>query len=198
MPPKEPMKRKKLEDYNGNNVSKSVDSLPQHSPESERAASQREVIELSYVHTIHKFNLLPEKTGEILTSPVFSAKSHPSIQWHLQIYPRGDCEETNDHLSVFVARVNQTAGDLPVTARCKITILSNGKEIISQSTERLLFNREMTRDGWSKFLSLDKLTGNDGINQATVTCNLSFEVQHVLAISSSKYLIFCSIYFYYN
>ena len=166
-------------------------SSAQHSLESARAVSQREVIELSYEYTIPDFNLLPQETGDILVSPVFFAKSHPNLQWCLQIYPKGDCEETKDRMSVFVARVYQTKKDLPVIARCKFTVFRNGKEIISRWTPPLQFSLSMKNDGWGmpKFLSLDKLESDNNNQQGKeviVACHLVCEVQRVWVTSFSK------------
>jgi len=119
-----------------------------HLVESGRAVSQRDVIELNYEFTIPDFNLLPQETGNYLTSPVFFAKSHPNICWCLQVYPKGDCEASKDHISLFVARVYRSKEDLPVIARCKFSLLRNHSEIFTRSTPPLEFKIDMKNDGW--------------------------------------------------
>jgi hypothetical protein len=125
---------------------------------------------------------LPQETGNYLTSPVFFAKSHPNICWCLQVYPKGDCEATKDHISLFVARVYRSKEDLPVIARCKFSLLRNHSEIFTRSTPPLEFKIDMKNDGWGmpKFLSLDKIESNNhDENEIKIVCHLICEAQRV-------------------
>ena len=66
-----------------------------------QSVSQREVVELVFDHTIHELSLLPQKNGESYLTKVFNARSHPSIKWKLEIFPKGSSLDDKDWVSIF-------------------------------------------------------------------------------------------------
>jgi len=190
MPPKGSKKRKVEEQVPPPPVANKRASLSSFSigpsqrlVEKARAVSQPEIVELSYEYTIPDLSLLPQKPGEYVSSSVFHAKSHKNIAWKLKIYPNGDLGDTQGHLSIYLRRCflrdqekTPSAVIKYVSACYKISLLKNGKEIVSKMAEDYFYSSKGL--GWSKFLSLDQLKG---VNNAElkIVCSLVLEADRI-------------------
>jgi hypothetical protein len=187
MPPKGSKKRK-VEELQVPSVANKRASLSSFSigpsqrlVEKARAVSQPEIVELSYEYTIPDLSLLPQNSGKFISSPVIYAKSHKHILWKLRIYPNGDLEDTQGHLSLYLKRSFRDKEKIPNVSACyKISLLKNGKEIVSRQADDY-FN-SLSCVGWCKFLSLDQLKG---VNNAElkIVCSLVFEAERVTTVS---------------
>ena len=90
------------------------------------------MVELNYEMVIDDVSLLRQKTGEAFCSPVFFAKTNENIRWRLHLYPNGAAAETKDFFGFFIQRI-AAEKDFPVTAKYRLTIHKNGREVLSQS-----------------------------------------------------------------
>jgi len=142
-----------------------------------QSVSQRDVAELVFEHTIHDLSLLPQKNGEAYFTQVFHAKSNPSIQWKLEIFPKGSINpDGKDHLSLFLHRVVVKSKDPPVVGVYKIILQQrDGKTICSKSCQQpLQFTDTAYSYGFSKFIKLDQLLGSNGLK---IICQVVCEVK---------------------
>ena len=189
MPPKGSKKRKVEEQAPPPPVANKRASLSSFSigpsqrlVEKARAVSQPEIEELSYEYTIPDLSLVPQKPGECVSSSVFHAKSHANIAWKLKIYPNGILEDSQGHLSInlrrsFLRDQDKTLSAAKSVGACyKISLLKNGKEIVSKMADD--YSCSSNNFGWSKFLSLDQLKG---VNNAElkIVCSLVFEADRI-------------------
>ena len=150
-----------------------------------RAASHREVVELVYEHTIADLSLLPQKNGQSYLTPVFAARSHPCIEWNLKIFPKGEGNDDENHLSVFLNRVLRR-DDSPVVALFKIDLIRNGKLILSRSCNPAQqYTLKTTSFGLLKLISLDQLKNGDSKGtELKIACHLICEVKRVNSVFS--------------
>jgi len=65
----------------------------------------------TFVWRISKFSSRTEKYGEVLNSEEFTIKGPDDkiTKWRVQLYPRGDKEGTNDHVSLFLKKLTTEA-----------------------------------------------------------------------------------------
>jgi len=147
--------------------------------ESVMARSQSEIVELTYEYIVPDCNQLIQQTGECIFSPVFHAKSQPTIQWRLRIYPKGS-KNSKGHLGLFLERVNMTEKDQPVIVKLKFTILRNDKPVsfIWSVSHSIASQHEGL--GWNDLVSQEQLrsdTSNKQKIELKVVCHLVCEVQ---------------------
>ena len=158
--------------------------------ENVRSVSLREVVELAYEYYFPDISLLPQKNGQSYFTPIFFSKSHPSVKWCLQIYPKGEIENDENHMSIFLDRV-LSEEDAPVVALFKITLMRDREEIVSLMGEPQKYSHSKPGYGWGHFISLDKLRGainNNCRNELKLHCQLVCEVRRSWATSFAKYL----------
>ena len=140
-----------------------------------QSVSQRQVAELVFEHCIHDLSLLSQKNGEAYLTEVFYARSHPSIKWQLEVFPKGSSTEEKDYFSIFLKRV-MIKTDPPVVAVYKIILQQrDGKTICSKSCQQpLQFTDTAYSYGFSKFIKLDQLLGS---NCLKIICQVVCEVK---------------------
>lgn len=91
------------------------------------------VIQLKHTWIIPNFTLLPHNRGEKLYSSIFSDPSENKMEWQLQLYPKGENEESNNSISVFLWLNNPQLG-------CKF--YATHKFMLLNKKRRLLLVRE--------------------------------------------------------
>ena len=124
-----------------------------------RTVSQPEMVDLSYEYTIADVSLLPQNPGDFVSSPCFHAKMHPSIKWHLQIYPNGNNEESRGYLSIYLYCTNlkQEEKAVPVVAHFKFTVFKNGEKLGSAISKKPRPFTDTERNwGFKKCLGLNQ------------------------------------------
>lgn len=155
--------------------------------ESCQLRSQSEIVELSFDHTITDFNLLPQKAGECLFSPVFYATSHPSNQWRVRIYPKG-FTSSSKRFSLFLERVNMKDKEDAVTVKIKLTLWKNGNKLSSVWCIPCHLSAKANSFGWPDCLSQDLLRSEtkNQTSELKMSFYLVCEVKRNWITSSSR------------
>ena len=170
--------------------SSTSESTHHHLVERARSVSRPELVELTFKYTISDLSLLPQRTRQVVFSPLFCAKSHENIKWQLQVYPNGDSEVSKGHLGLFL--LNKSVKDNlipPVSAGFKFVILKSGQEIETGiNSYRVEFTSNFSSWGSKKFLSLDQLKNVDinQENELTIVCSIVFEAKRVCLMEPSR------------
>lgn len=102
---------------------------------------------LTYDWTIRNFSLLPEKNGEYIESPSFSAKTKDA-GWKIELYPRGFDLQSTDYVSVFLQRVWQSPS-VSTKIHCEMLILKSSIVYVNESLDYTY--KKATGYGWPKF-----------------------------------------------
>ncbi|XP_055840545.1 protein roadkill-like [Episyrphus balteatus] len=133
------------------------------------------IIKFNFTWTIDNFDFLPNKTGESLRSSTFSAGSHHKSKWFLKIYPKGECEDSKDFISIYLHIEPFIKGE--VLAKYNISILnSKGKSQKGGETSEIKYFMACQGWGYKKLVSRGYLLHkpNDVLpdNKLTVHCEV--------------------------
>ncbi|KAL7288011.1 hypothetical protein TKK_0018061 [Trichogramma kaykai] len=125
-----------------------------------------------FTWTIENYRLIKVKNGKAISSPKFSVGSDDKKYFKLELYPEGNCKESEGYISLFL-RPLIDSNNKPDTLMCRNKLSAiNGKTVVVKVT--LYHDFASTPDwGWSKFLShdyTDKLISSE--NSVTIECEL--------------------------
>lgn len=118
--------------------------------------SHSNVIRLEHTWIVENLSLQPQKNGACSYSPIFSHPSEKQAEWKLQLYPKGETEESKDHISLFL-RLHNPQKAFQLNASHRLTLLSKNQNILAGGDSCM---KEFANAGWgyTKMLKLDKIS----------------------------------------
>ncbi|GBL90842.1 Speckle-type POZ protein [Araneus ventricosus] len=112
--------------------------------------------EYCFFWCLENYSYCWHKNGEKLVSPNFTVHKLDGTTWALELYPRGDDEENEGHISLFLVRSEQDDGPENFSIKYKLSFLAaDGSAFYCQKTENEF--RRGYGHGYGQFLKMDKI-----------------------------------------
>ena len=145
------------------------------------------MVEVNFTWTIENFGFKTRamKTGEFLTSGIFSADGDEKVQWQLMCYPKGDvAKEDNQNRFSYFLKFN--SGNT-LMIEFTLSILDKNGIILKKYLNHHTFKQSPDAIGYDNFVSqqelLEKYVKNDTL---TLHCHLTYEVPNVDSLEPSR------------
>ncbi|XP_055842804.1 protein roadkill-like [Episyrphus balteatus] len=114
------------------------------------------VIKFNFTWTIENFSFIEHKTGETISSSLFSAGDNHESKWFLQLYPKGECEDSQDYLALYLHLGSGPPNKLKVLARFNGPGVRNFLPVKTWGYKKFA-SRDFLLDPNNEVLSDDKL-----------------------------------------
>ena len=119
--------------------------------------SQSSVIRLEHTWVIDNFSLLPQKTGESLVSTVFCDQSEEKVEWQLELYPKGENEQSKNFISLYLMLLKpQPALKLNATSKC--VLINRNQSLLARGAVHTAVFKSGPGWGYAKLLEQIKIT----------------------------------------
>lgn len=151
--------------------------------------TEHQTIIVTFKWVIKKFSFCTKKNGEFLISPQFTPENHENLVWNLQLYPKGQDQESKDHLSIYLNLVPRSP--VEVHAKYQFAILNkNGDMMDTINGNRHCFSKDSLGWGRRKFVEqavlFDERNGLLPDDSLTIHCKVEIAAETVHFSGHSK------------
>ena len=118
--------------------------------------TEHQTITVTFKWVIKKFSFCTKKCGEFIHSPTFSPDNHEQLVWNLQLYPKGQDQESKDFLSIYLNLVPRNSSE--VHAKYQFAVVNSRGELCEViNGNRHCFSKESLGWGRRKFVEQQTL-----------------------------------------
>uniref|UniRef100_A0A0N5BT34 Speckle-type POZ protein (inferred by orthology to a human protein) n=1 Tax=Strongyloides papillosus TaxID=174720 RepID=A0A0N5BT34_STREA len=157
-----------------------MSSINSSSESEEQFSTKKKIEKDSFIWTIENFSSCELINNEEVRSPLFNSKINETINWYLDMYPKGDYSVNEDYISLWLEL--EDVDCIELTALCSFYVLSVQGEKKHKKVMRVQkFNKTNKVCRCRNFLKRDLLCDSD--NELLLNGNL---------------ILGCEIFYYYG